>query len=440
MSRKLREKIGVIGLGTIGSRVAAGLRTAGYQVYVWSRSPHPLPNFVGSAVEVADLCDVIQLFVSDDAALLEVARTLAVALGPQHLVLAHPTVLPGTAREAARIVGSQGARYLDAPFTGSKIAAGSAGLVYYIAGPEMVQRDARPILEVSSKKIVSIGAEIGQAAVVKLATNMMAALAVQGLAEALALTRANGIDPARFAEALENNGARSGTSDNKLPLMLAGNYEPHFALKHLLKDLRHALQLGSEHQLSTPATATTGALVACAVARGWGGLDFSALAKNYEAVLKAAPAASATMPAPGATVSRPPVTVSHGTAAVSTHGEPGKASNGTTVLAAPAPAAPAAAAAQSTSPDHAIATSTPNNASPPRRDETAAVPPADQRSNAPPSSARTAAPAAATEAAVPLASAAAGISQDAADPATTPRKTRNILRSIFGLENKGEPR
>ena len=65
-TRKNRTKVGVIGLGIIGSRVAAGLRGAGHQVYVWSRSPHSAPNFLGSVVEVADLCDVLQVFVSDD--------------------------------------------------------------------------------------------------------------------------------------------------------------------------------------------------------------------------------------------------------------------------------------------------------------------------------------------------------------------------------------
>ncbi len=74
-------------------------------------------------VEVADLCDIIQVFVSDDTALLEVARTIAAALSPRHLIAAHATVSPTAARQAAAIVESQGARYLDAPFTGSKMAA-----------------------------------------------------------------------------------------------------------------------------------------------------------------------------------------------------------------------------------------------------------------------------------------------------------------------------
>ncbi len=396
MSRKPpRAKIGVIGLGQIGSRVAATLRGAGFQVYVWSRSPHPQPNFVGSAVEVADLCDFIQIFVSDDAALLETVRTMAAALSPRHLIAAHATVAPETAREAAKIVRQQGARYLDAPFTGSKTAAGNGQLVYYLAGPELAQREARPVLEASSKKIVSIGEEIGHATVVKLATNMMAALAVQGLAEALAVARAGGVDPARFAEALEFNGARSGTSDNKLPLMLAGNYEPHFALKHLLKDVRHALHLAQTHRLSTPATGTTGALIAGAVARGWGELDFCALAKNYDGT---AGAASKALTSPAASAPR--------------------ANNGATVSIAPA------APAQTLS--HPAMAAAPRPVSPAMEEDEED---ADAVTIETPTSAAEAVPA-------PVPESPEAVPEAAVSKEPPPRQTQSLLRSILGLRQK----
>ena len=135
----------MIGLGIIGTRVAANLRGAGHQVYVWSRSPHAAPNFLGSVVEVADLCDVIQIFVSDDAALLEVVRTIAAALSPAPPPRSRtPRCRPQAARQAAAIVESQGARYLDAPFTGSKVAAQNRQLVYYIGGDEAALEEVRP--------------------------------------------------------------------------------------------------------------------------------------------------------------------------------------------------------------------------------------------------------------------------------------------------------
>ena len=291
MTRKPnRLRVGVIGLGTIGSRAAANLRAAGHQVYVWNRTPRAEPNFLGSPGEVTDLCDALQLFVSDDAALLETVRAVALALKPRHLVLAHPTVSPAAAREAAAIVEGTGARYLDAPFTGSRAAAGNGELVYYVAGPEPARRDALPVLEATSKNVVVIGDTVGQAMVTKIATNLFTAAVVQSLAEALALVRAAGIDPARFSEAMENTSSRSGTSDMKLAAMIKGDHAtPHFALKHMLKDARLALRLAAEHGLTLPATATVAAQLYGADRRGWGDMDFAALAKNYDPV-PAAPA------------------------------------------------------------------------------------------------------------------------------------------------------
>ena len=115
------------------------------------------------------MCDFVQIFVSDDEALLQVARQLAPALAPRHVVIAHSTVAPQTMREAADIVGRRGARFVEAPFTGSKKAAENGELLFYVGGDEMALQEARPILEASSKEIMVIG-EIGQATAVKIAT------------------------------------------------------------------------------------------------------------------------------------------------------------------------------------------------------------------------------------------------------------------------------
>ncbi len=297
--KKARGKVGVIGLGIIGTRVAANLRSAGHQVYVWSRTPRAAPNFLGSVVEVADLCDAIQLFVSDDAALAEVTRTVAAALRPRHVVLCHATVSPEAAREAAKVVEGQGARYLDAPFTGSKTAAQNRQLVYYVGGSKPALEEVRPILDVTSKAILHVGA-VGDAALLKIATNMVTASTVQTLAEALALVRAAGIDASRLVEALENNASRSGTSDLKLPAMIAANTEPNFSLKHMLKDVRFAQTLADKYELSLPVTDTTAEVLGMGMHNGWAEEDFSVVAQLY-----AAPAASVEPP-PEAT-DKPPV-------------------------------------------------------------------------------------------------------------------------------------
>ena len=280
--RKPRTKVGVIGLGIIGGRVAANLRGAGHQVYVWSRSPRRAPNFLGSVVEVADLSDVIQVFVSDDAALLEVTRTIAAALSPRHVFASHATVSPGTARQAASIIEGQGARYLDAPFTGSKMAAQNRQLVYYVGGGREALDEIRPVLEASSKAVLHVGG-IGDASVLKIATNMVTASTVQTLAEALALVRAAGMPGQKLLEALESNGSRSGTSDLKLPAMIAGNFDPNFSLKHMVKDARLALNLADGLNLSLPVTETTSEVLSLGMANGWADQDFCCVAQLYPA-------------------------------------------------------------------------------------------------------------------------------------------------------------
>jgi 3-hydroxyisobutyrate dehydrogenase-like beta-hydroxyacid dehydrogenase len=278
--RKVRSRVGVIGLGIIGSRVAANLRAAGHQVYVWSRSPHSSPNFLGSVVEVADLCEVIQIFVSNDVALLEVIRTIAAALAPHHVICGHATVSPKAARQAAAIVESQGARYLDAPFTGSKAAAQNKQMVYYVGGDDKALADVQAILAVTAKKVLHVG-KVGEASVIKIATNMLTATTVQTVAEALALVRAAGVEGQRLAEALEQNASQSGTSAMKLTAMLTQNFEPNFSLKHMCKDLRLALDLAQETQVAVPATATTAEIFGAGLGKGWEDQDFSVVARNY---------------------------------------------------------------------------------------------------------------------------------------------------------------
>ncbi|MGZ4982907.1 MAG: NAD(P)-binding domain-containing protein [Chthoniobacterales bacterium] len=253
MARRTQKNVGIIGLGIIGRRVADCVRRRGFSTFVWNRTPRPFPNFVGSPAEIAELCDFIQIFVSDDEALLQVIQRMKQSLGAHHIVMAHSTVSPATTRAAAEIVQRRGAQLLDAPFTGSKLAAEKGELVYYIGGDEAAYRRARPVLEASSKEIIEIG-EIGQATTIKIATNMVTAATVQAAAEALALVHNSGLPLEKFAEAMQGNGSNSGTLKMKLPKMLQGDFEPHFSVKHMLKDIEIASRLGRAYGLSLPAT------------------------------------------------------------------------------------------------------------------------------------------------------------------------------------------
>jgi 3-hydroxyisobutyrate dehydrogenase-like beta-hydroxyacid dehydrogenase len=281
MSRKSRKNVGVIGLGIIGSRVAAGLRAAGYQVFVWNRSAKPAPNFLGSPAEVADAAHIIQIFVADAAALFEVIESMGDTLTAKHVIICSGTVGPEAVLEAAQIVETKGAQFLDAPFTGSKVAAENRQLVYYIGGAESTFLKAKPVLEVMSKAMVRIG-EVGHAASVKVVTNMISAVTTQVLAEALSIVQKAGLEPEVLAAAIEHNACRSGVIDLKLPKMIAGDYEPHFSLKHMFKDVQLGIHMANALDIEIPATTVTAGVMYGALNQGWADLDFAALYKNYE--------------------------------------------------------------------------------------------------------------------------------------------------------------
>jgi 3-hydroxyisobutyrate dehydrogenase-like beta-hydroxyacid dehydrogenase len=280
-------RIGIIGLGIIGSRVADNLRRRGHEVYVWSRSPKPVPNFLGSAEEVAKTCDVLQFFVSDDTALLQAVQSVASVLTKKHILLFHPTVSPETTKRVGGIVSSVGAQFLDAPFTGSKVAAEKGLLVYYVGGDAAVIEKVTPLLLDSGKSVVPIG-EVGQAAVMKIAANMMIAGTLQVLGEALALTTAAGISLEKAQEALALNAVRSPLLDMKFPSIIAEDFSPHFTVQHMLKDLRHAAGLSKPKNIATPATDAALASLQRADNAGRAGDDFSVMTtlatKSGEAV------------------------------------------------------------------------------------------------------------------------------------------------------------
>src|SRR5215813_2139029 len=272
--------IGVVGLGIIGGGIACHLRRKGFSVFVWNRSPRPVPNFVGSLGDLAGLCNYIQIFVSDDDALLQTVAQLSEKLTQRHVVLAHSTVSPDSMRAAAEFVERRGAQFVEACFTGSKGAAEKGELVYYVGGTDEALRQARPILEATSKEIVQIGA-VGQASAIKIATNMVTAASVQAAAEALALVQTQGLPLEKFVEAMRVNASYSSTLAMKVPKMLSRDFEPHFSVKHMLKDMQIATQLALAHYLDLGVTAAARDQLAEQMQWGHSEQDYSAVLRKY---------------------------------------------------------------------------------------------------------------------------------------------------------------
>jgi 3-hydroxyisobutyrate dehydrogenase-like beta-hydroxyacid dehydrogenase len=280
MASRTRKNIGVIGLGIIGQRVVSNLRERGFHVFVWNRTPKPVPNFVGSPAEVAELCDYVQIFVSDDDALLQMMQRMTPNLTANHIVMVHCTVSPDTMKAAAEMAERRNARLLDCPFTGSKSAAENGQLVYYVGGDEGALQQVRPILEASSKEIIQIG-KVGDATTVKVATNMITAASVQAAAEALALISKSGLPAEKFAAAMKNNGSNSATLDMKLPMMMEGNFETNFSVKHMLKDVVIATRLARNFGIEFGATDASRHGLTEEMRQGRGDADYASLFRQY---------------------------------------------------------------------------------------------------------------------------------------------------------------
>jgi len=287
MTRTIRKSVGIIGLGIIGRRVADHLRHQGLSVFVWNRTPKPVPNFVGSPSELAQTCNYLQIFVSDDDALMRMIQAISMSLTPRHIVIAHPTVSPDTMREAAAVVERRGARLVEAPFTGSKLGAEKGQLVYYVAGDEAAINEVRPLLQASSKAIVNIG-EIGEASIIKIATNMVTAASVQGAAEAMAIIHYSGIPLEKFVDALKHNASNSATLDLKVPQIIAADFGPHFSVKHMLKDMQIANRLGRHFDLDLTVAGATRDRLLDEARQGRGDDDYSSIARRFLPFVKTA--------------------------------------------------------------------------------------------------------------------------------------------------------
>ncbi|MGB0153760.1 MAG: NAD(P)-dependent oxidoreductase [Verrucomicrobiales bacterium] len=275
------EKVGVIGLGIIGNQVAAQLRQTGRHVYVWNRTPKPEPNFVSSPAEVAKLSEVIHIFVRDGEALVEMVTAMKDELRKRHTIINNCTADPESVVKAYQIAKEAGASFLDAPFTGSKLAAGKGALVYYIGGDPTVLEKVTPVLEVSSKEILYLG-RVGEATVLKIATNMITATTVEVLSEAYGLVTAAGINPDNLAQAIEHNACGSVLTGMKLPTIIERDYEPHFSLKNMFKDAQYALSLGKSLGVDLPAASTTANIMFRALQNDLGEKDFSVIAERFQ--------------------------------------------------------------------------------------------------------------------------------------------------------------
>ena len=231
-------KAAIIGLGIIGSEWAHHLERDGLLAACWNRSPvlH-FPKFTNELTELPKLADIIHIAIADPPAVFSVLNKLLPHLSEKNLVIQSSTIDPLSSEDFSQQVKSKGAKYLEAPFTGSLPAAQKREVVYYAGGENATLELARPYLERLSKKILHIGTE-PQACVLKLTMNLQIAAALEALSEALNTARVAGIPDQTFFEAFRLNASYSGVAALKEKKLQENNFTAQFSVKHMAKDIR----------------------------------------------------------------------------------------------------------------------------------------------------------------------------------------------------------
>jgi 3-hydroxyisobutyrate dehydrogenase-like beta-hydroxyacid dehydrogenase len=242
------QRITVVGLGIIGAAWAQNLHGDGLTVRGWNRTPKDFPFYEADLAKAVTDAELIIIVVADPAAVESVLEVMVPHLKPGQIVAQSSTISAHWTKLFAKQVEATGAEFLEAPFTGSKPAAEARKTVFYLGGNEAVIAKAEPALKRISATRLHVGA-VGKASSLKLAMNLNLALMAEALSESLTLARKEGIADEVFFEALHLNVGRSGLSDLKEPKLRAADYAPQFALKHMEKDLRLALETADDLQL-----------------------------------------------------------------------------------------------------------------------------------------------------------------------------------------------
>lgn len=274
------KRAAVLGLGIIGSRACSRLLDAGWRVTCWNRTPKDSAGEMATPEAAIEGASIISIYLKDAPAVREIVAGLESFLKPGQVVLNHATVDLETTQWLDEISFARGCRFLDTPFTGSKVASANGQLLYYTGGDPGLAEELEPYLNITSRGQLYCG-QVGAATVVKLATNLISACTVQALAESLAIATRHGVAADCLIQAVSENASASVLAGMKLPLMAAGNYETHFSLSNMGKDSRYMLALAEAVGLETPAIAAVSKRMEELSAEGLGDMDFSVVAKPY---------------------------------------------------------------------------------------------------------------------------------------------------------------
>ncbi len=284
------SKLGFIGLGIMGAPMASHLIAAGHEVFLYSRSKVPAQLLTGKAQacasigEVAERADIVFLMLPDTP---DVARVLfgeggiAASLGKGKTVVDMSSISPMETKEFAKKINELGCEYLDAPVSGGEVGAKAASLTIMVGGPTATFETVKPLFELMGKNITLVGGN-GDGQTCKVANQIIVALNIAAVGEALLFASKAGADPAKVRQALMGGFASSRILEVHGERMIKRTFAPGFRIGLHQKDLNLALAGARTLGVALPQTASAAQLMQACAANGMQDLDHSALVRALE--------------------------------------------------------------------------------------------------------------------------------------------------------------
>jgi 2-hydroxy-3-oxopropionate reductase len=284
------SKVGFIGMGIMGRPMSLNLIRGGHELYVHSRHGAPQELIAAGAtacdsgMEVARKADTIITMVPDTpdvAAVLFGAKGVAEGLTSGKIVVDMSSISPVETKQFAQKINALGCQYLDAPVSGGEVGAKAASLTIMVGGPEDTFNKVKPIFELLGKNITLVGAN-GDGQTCKVANQIIVALNIEAVGEALLFASKMGADPGKVRQALMGGFASSRILEVHGERMIKRTFNPGFRIVLHQKDLNLALTAARQAGISLPNTATAQELFTACAAHGGKDWDHSALVRALE--------------------------------------------------------------------------------------------------------------------------------------------------------------
>ncbi|MBO0738063.1 MAG: 2-hydroxy-3-oxopropionate reductase [Alphaproteobacteria bacterium] len=283
-------KIGFVGLGIMGHPMALNLIKGGHELFVYGKRRLP-PDVreAGATVcdtlkDIAARSEIVIVMVPDTPdvkAVLFDSDGIAEGLSPGRIVVDMSSISPIETKLFAAEVNKKGCDYLDAPVSGGEVGARAASLTIMVGGPQQAFEKVKPIFELMGRNVTLVGGN-GDGQTTKVANQIIVALTIEAVGEALVFASRAGADPARVRQALMGGFASSRILEVHGERMIKRTFDPGFRIELHQKDLSLALQGARLLSLSLPNTATTQELFNAAAALGGKGWDHSGLVRVLE--------------------------------------------------------------------------------------------------------------------------------------------------------------